>query len=142
MTGATSVNLISGSTTKGIDFTYRSRTGRIGHVTDETTSLALPGIVIDLFNAQSGQHLASTTTDSDGRFDISPEFASGPFALATDNYRGYVNEVYDNMECAVGSVYLGTCPLTGATEVAFPGDESELSISLRRQDLVFRSGFE
>lgn len=141
-TGATPVTLVSGSTINGIDFTYRSRNGRLGQVTDEATGLPLSGIILDAYYPASGQFVGSVTTDADGRFDFAPDYGSGPFFLATDNYRGYVNEVYNNIECAVGSVYLGTCPLTGATPIAFPGDGSELSISLRRDDAVFRSGFD
>lgn len=141
-TGATTVSLSSGAIVDGIDFTYRSRLGRVGHVTDEVTGTPLSGIIIDLFSASDGQRYSTTTTDATGRFDASPGYTSGNYVLATDNYRGYVNEIYNNIECAVGSVYLGTCPLTGATPVAFPGDGSDLSIALRRTDFVFRAGFD
>ncbi len=140
--GATPVKLVNGSVVQGIDFSYRSRYGRLGQVTDEQTGFPLPGIIIDVFTIQGGDRFGSTTTDIDGRFDVAPAYGGPAFAVATDNYFGYVNEIYNNIECAVGSVYLGTCPLTGATPVAFPGDGSELLIALRREDVVFQSGFD
>ena len=142
-TGVTPVNLVSGSIVDEANFTNRTRFGRLGQVTDEATGSPLSGIIIDAFDSPSGQRTGSVMTDDDGRFDVSPDFGgSGTFAIATDNSRGYINEVYNNLECPVGSVYLGTCLLTGATPVAFPGDGSELSIALRREDVVFRSGFD
>ena len=143
VSGATSVSVAAGSIVDGIDFTYRSKTGRLGQVTDEATGLPLAGIIIDGFNSQSLQLVKSITSDIDGRFDIGPDYSSESFVLATDNFRGYRNEVYNNIQCAVGSsVYLGTCPLTGATPIVFPGDASEIFIALRRDDAVFHSGFD
>ena len=141
-TGATMISLGSGSIVDGIDFTYRSHLGRLGQVTDEATGAPLAGIIIDLFRASDGQRYSTVTTDATGRFDTSPGYTAGNYLLATDNYRGYRNEVYDNIECSVGSVYLGMCPLAGGTPIAFPGDGSELSIALRRDDIIFSSGFD
>ena len=142
MTGATSVTLSSGSVTEGIDFSYRSRTGRLGRVTDETTGLPLAGIIIDAYLIGGGQILPPVITDANGRFDVSSFGGTGQYAIATDNYLGYLNEVYNNIECAVGSVYLGTCSLTGATPISFQVEQTELLIALRRQEMVFRSGFD
>ena len=61
--------------------------------------------------------------------------------MATDNYRGYINEVYDNIACPFGSVYLGTCGISGGIPLAFPGDDSEVLIALR-SEIVFRTGFD
>ena len=142
-TGATLVNLVSGTIVDEVNFTNRTRFGRLGQVTDEATGLPVSGVIIDAFDSTSGQRSGSAVTDGEGRFDIASDFGgSGNFSIATDNQRGYVNEVYNNIQCPVGSVYLGTCPLTGSTPVAFPGDGSELLIVLRRDDMVFRSGFD
>ncbi len=143
LSNATPVSLVSGANVDGINFRNRSRIGRLGQVTDAGNGLPLAGIIVDVFDPQSGDRVGSAISDADGRIDIAPNSSPGStFALATDNYRGYINEVYNNIECPVGSAYLGTCSLAGATTVTFPGDGSELSIALRPSDVLFRSGFE
>lgn len=139
---ATPVTLASESVVEGVNFTQRSRSGRPGRVTDAATGGGIAGVIIDAFDPQTGQRTRSVATDAEGRFEQGPDFNSVTWLLATDNYIGYLNEVYNDIECASGSVYLGNCSLAGATPVTFPGDESEIVISLNRENILFASGFE
>lgn len=140
--GPTNLSLAVGGDIPGVDFSFVSRNGRQGRVTDAVTGLPLAGIIIDAFNVPTGARMRSATTDVDGRFDIFVDFGSASYFLATDNFIGYRNEVYSERECPVGSVYLGNCSLAGATPVAFPGTGSQILFTLRAEFVLFSSGFE
>lgn len=136
----------------GVDFDLQYENTRMVRVTDESTGLPLEGIILDQWNL-NGVWMRSTTSNSDGLGWVSRDFGSGPAAyyavkLSTDSSGRYIDEVYDNLPCPVGtSVYMGGCSLTNAwtVPVVDPTGVSPfppLEIRLRSADPVFESGFE
>ncbi len=140
--GAQTLQMVDGDTISQVDFTPRDRYGRSGRVTHYITGQPLAGIIIDAFDPLFGTRAISVITDAQGRFSIAAFSEGAAYYLATDNSQGLRNQVFDRRECRVGSAYLGSCSLEGATPVMFPGDESELKIVLSPLDTVFFSGFE
>jgi len=64
--------------------------------------------------------------------------------LSTDNDRGLINEVWQDIPCPAGSVFFGSCALTGFTPVTLPAaaNAPEIVWSLGRSLPLFADGFE
>ena len=112
----------------------------------------LAGVAIDLWDLQ-GRSLGSVISDVQGRARVKDPSGSllGTLnvRLSTDNYLGLIDQVYQDIECAVGtSVYKGSCGLAGGTTVKLPElnpAASEIVFRLKSSILtpdVFSSGFE
>jgi hypothetical protein len=141
---ATSLQVPAQSTTSGIDFSLRFRSTQVVQVVDNETSAPIPGVSVDLWDS-AGRHVGTSVTDSMGRaFARQNNFATGMYAVSTDNALGYRDEVFDNIACAVGSAYRGTCPLTGYMPVTLPATATTpaIAIGLSRRDELFVDGFE
>src|SRR5574341_211084 len=101
VSGATIVHVTDGATTSGIDFSLTpglgGGTGAIsGHVSNEATSLALPGTPVVALSADSTHHAAGgAMTDMNGDYTIHnlPEGDYYVGACKPD----YVCEIYDNV---------------------------------------------
>jgi hypothetical protein len=141
---ATPLQVADQSTLSGIDFSLRRTGTRSVRVVDDISGLPVPGVSIDVWDS-AGRHVATSVTDSEGRaYAGIASGTSGSYALSTDNALGYRDEVYDNIGCAIGSVFFGGCALTGYTPVVLPSASTAppITIGLSRRDELFIDGFE
>jgi hypothetical protein len=88
-------------------------TGAIsGIVTEAATSAPIPGVQVNIFN--SNRSLVSTTsTDSSGVYTTPADLATGTYYAVTSNSLGYLDELYDNINCLAFS-----CDVTSGTPIA------------------------
>lgn len=143
---ATPVTVGSGQVVADIDFAVRRMGARSVRVVDDLTGTPIPGIIVDTWDTV-GRQVDTRTTDSNGRALVFVNATGNPprdYALSTDNSMGYVNEVHQGISCPFGSVFFGTCGLTGYTPVSLPApvDAPEITFGLSRSPLIFRDGFE
>jgi hypothetical protein len=112
VTGGTAITVTAGATTTGIDFGL-ALGGRIsGTVTDAGTGLPLGGVYVYVYNS-SGSQVTSGYTDCSGVYTSSAGLPSGTYYAMTWNSQGYLDELYDNIACALGS-----CTVTSGTAVS------------------------
>jgi len=112
------VEVVAGSTLRGIDFALRPlTTGIVGQVTAAATGQGIPNVAVDLWDA-SGTRRATGLTDSGGYYvaDVPP----GIYYLSTHTAGGFVEELYDGIGCPAGSAFDGSCDPTGGTPVVVP----------------------
>ena len=89
---------VSGSDIPNIGFALRQG-GRIaGTVTDADTNSELGGVGIEIYNT-AGQQVAVGNTDALGNYEIGG-LPAGSYTVRTRNSQGYVDELYDDGNCA------------------------------------------
>jgi hypothetical protein len=142
---ATPVQVQAGAVITGIDFALRRNGSRVIRLLNAFDDTPLAGVMVDVWNA-NGQRVDSRATDATGRA-YSVGTAGGvtaAHALSTDNSQGLINEVYQDLECANGSVFFGTCALTGYTPVMFPAPAGapDIVIRIARPVPIFGGSFE
>ncbi len=116
VTSGTPIAVTAGSATSGINFALNAG-GRIsGTVTDQATTLPLAGVQVQIFDV-NGFFLTSYNTDGSGNY-LSPDgLPAGTYFARTNNFAGYINELYNNIACGPCNTTSGT-PITvtaGAT---------------------------
>jgi Carboxypeptidase regulatory-like domain len=132
---------------ESIDFRIRPRGAKRVLVRDQATGQPLDMIAIDVWDTD-GVRISVALTDDRGQTWVAREYPflqSTSFRLSTGNYQGYVDEVYDNILCPLGSVFDGLCSLTGGAMVLLPpqtGDTSAIVIDLLKPGQLFAAGFE
>jgi hypothetical protein len=151
LAAAQTITLGSGQAQTGVDFDLLPVGARLVQVADDASGGPIAGVAIDRWDAQ-GNWIGAALTDEFGRAPAFGSDASGPTAyyaikLSTDSSGRYIDEVYDDQPCPVGtSVYRGGCSLAGAWTVPISDGGSTpfppLVIRLRSADPVFASGFE
>jgi hypothetical protein len=145
MAQATILDVASGVQTNGVDFSVRRSGAQPVRVLNAFDEQPLSGIVIDTWT-DLGQRTDSRTTDASGRTWVTGASYPGatPHALSTDNNAGFINEVYQDIECANGSVFFETCALTGFTPVQLPAASNAAPIVIRiaRPIPIFGGNFE
>lgn len=142
---ATPVTFVAGTERSGIDLDLRSSGSQAVRVLNAFTDTPLQGVVIDVWNA-AGQRVDTRATGADGRAYPWTPFsgAAAPHALSTDNDQGLINEVFQDILCPTGSVYFGTCALTGFTPVLLPAvpNAPEITWRVSRPIPIFGANFE
>ncbi len=136
-------NLHPGENLTDINFFIRGNYTWRGRVIDEISGQPLAGIPIDVWNAQ-GWLAQSVVSGPEGYFFVGSLGSPPSLVVSTDARGPYRNEVFDNRQCAVGSVYLGTCSIQGATMLQKRADTSmdgDVLFALF-SDTGFADGFE
>jgi hypothetical protein len=142
---ATPVTTSSGASPGGIDFSLRRSGAHVVRVLNAFDNTPLAGVMIDVWNGL-GQRVDSRATNAAGL--AYPSTTTGGtaagHALSTDNDQGLINEVYQDVECANGSVFFGSCALAGFTPVLFPAPANapEIVIRIARPVPIFGGNFE
>ena len=115
-TSGTAVSVTAGMTTSGINFALNAG-GRIaGTVTSSATSAPLTNVSVEIFDA-SGFGVSGGFTDGSGNYISSKGLTPGTYFARTRNSQGYIDEVYNNINCLDCNPTSGT-PITvtaGAT---------------------------
>ncbi len=123
VTGGTPITVTVPLTTTGINFALAAG-GRIsGTVTDVGTGLPLAGVAVQVFNA-AGTWLTSVNTNSSGVYTTSAGLPSGTYYTRTFNSLGYIDELYNDISCPVGS-----CTVTGGTPIAVTAPSTTTGIN-------------
>ena len=107
--------------------TEASAAGSIsGRVTSSTTSLGLGGTVVQVFDLDNDLFAGTATADSNGFYTIS--LPASLYAVFTYNTQGYINEIYNNIQCsavcdvdAITPITVATNPVTDVNFVLDPG---------------------
>jgi 5-hydroxyisourate hydrolase-like protein (transthyretin family) len=131
--------------TRDIDFALIPfDSGIAGTVADESGE-PIAGVTIDAWDAAGG-HVASTVTLADGEYFL--RIDAGAYTVSTDNEAGYVEEIFDDVLCPLGSAADGLCdPLLGTpitvtasgAQMIAPGIDFVL---VPLGSLIFNDGFE
>ena len=110
VTSGTPIMVALGKTTSGINFALAPG-GRIsGTVTDAVTSLPIANVQIQIRNT-GGSVVANAATNASGNYTLGPGLPAGTYFARTNNVPGYINEIYNNIECM-------TCNQTSGTPIA------------------------
>ena len=109
VTSGTGIPVTLGQTRNGVDFSLANAQARItGHVLS-TSNAVLGGVLVRAFNGSGVPVASSLSTFGDGSYEIvlpSP----GTFYVATQNntQAGYIDQVYNGMDCTGCDVTTGT----------------------------------
>jgi len=142
-TKGTPVPVVGGFDTDGIDLALPRRSGGItGMVSALDGGAPIAEAQIDVWASPQGSYVSGIRTSAAGTFvlDLHP----GTYVVATDNSGAWVNEIYDGIDCPVGSAYHGDCdPMTGDV-VTVTDDEltTGIDFALDASPAIFIDGFE
>lgn len=121
-TTGTPVHVQLGGTSGGIDFAL----DELGSISGMVTSTGAPAPYVDIEvyrkDGSSFDPVGSTYTDSTGSYQVAG-LPSGTYALRTNDYDTYINEVYDDVACC--SLSAGT-PVAVALNAAVTGIDFDL----------------
>jgi alpha-tubulin suppressor-like RCC1 family protein/uncharacterized surface anchored protein len=123
---ATPVTVANGATTSGIDFALTPAGSISGTVTDAGSGAPLSGVTVTIYSA-AGTSIGSATTNPSGAFTRTG-LAPGTYYVRTSNSLGYIDELYSDLPCPVG-----TCPpfAAGASVAVTAGTAtSDISFAL------------
>lgn len=117
------ISVTLGQTTSGINFLL-DRAGIIrGHVKDKNGN-PLPYVYINIYDS-AGNHVAYSYTDENGSY-VRKGLIQGTYFATTSNYSGYIDELYDNIDCPGYSCD----PLTGTPIEVKNGDSRQVNFNL------------
>jgi hypothetical protein len=141
----TPIAIAQGENVTGIDFDPIPPDYIFGRVTDGSGA-GVPGVAIDLWDANDGEHCAVGVTNADGWYALQDTSytCGGLFRLSTDTTL-YENQVYDGLYCPAGSVYLGLCDIDGGTDISLPSTPVFVTADFvlgPRPDPIFANGFD
>ena len=128
-TGGTPVPVTAGATTTGIDFAL-TRGGQIGGtVSDAGTGAPLAGVSVTVYTS-SGAWAAWGSTDGSGHYAVGG-LLTGTYYARTSNSLGYIEEVYDDIQCLGGCSVLTGTPIPVTVGGVTPGVDFGLTIGGR-----------
>lgn len=109
--GGTPIQVTTGETTSGINFSLDEGGRFSGRIVDADSNLPI-GVSVDLYDS-TGQFINGNGSDADGHYEIPGLVTGNYFAVAGDHYDCYHDEVYDDVPCSDED-----CPVTGGTPIA------------------------
>lgn len=142
-TKGTPVTVAQGISTRFIDLALERRTsGVTGIVTDELFGGPVSGVQIDLWDADTESYVIGTITNTAGTYLVDVD--EGSYVVATDNRDGWINQIWDGLQCSGGSAYNGDCdPMTGDVVVVDADRLTEhVDFILAGGGTIFVDGFE
>ena len=128
VTVGTPIAVTGSSTTSGINFALMAG-GRItGTITDASTGELLQGVSVTIY-LPSGTAVAGSSTNGNGVF-ATQGLPTGTYYARTNNVRGYVNRLYNAIDCVRCAVASGT-PINVTVGVTTTGINFALSPGAR-----------
>ena len=115
----------------------------VGRIVDDAGH-PLGGVIVDLFDAASGNYAQSAISDGLGYYATAANTGYSYF-VATEAGSGHVDQVYAGISCPLGPAYFGSCPLLGATPIGLNANSVQpqvVNFALYSADTVFASSFE
>ena len=111
VTTGTPVSVTDGLTTIGIDFALTPG-GRIsGTVTEDVGFSGISSVYVDIYNSTGG-YVSEGYTDGSGNYLSDAGLPTGNYYARTYNGDGYIDELYDDIQC------VGNCDKTSGTPIA------------------------
>jgi hypothetical protein len=129
-TSGTPIVLSSGGTVSNINFGLQKGGTINGKVTDAANAQPLSAVSVHIYDA-TGKFVTSGTTNSLGIYVSSAGLPSGNYFARTSNSQGYVEQLYQGIQCAGCTVTTGT-PI-GAT---LGSTTSNINFALNKGGLV------
>jgi hypothetical protein len=97
----------AGATTEGINFAM-TLGGRIyGSVSNLSSSVPLLNVPVQVYNS-AGTLVTTTSTDASGNYISRGGLPTGNYFVRTSNNQGFIDRLYNNIECAGCVVTTGT----------------------------------
>lgn len=106
-TGGTPIVVTSGSTVSNINLALQKGGSIIGKVIDAGNSQPLSGVTVRILDS-SGGFVTTGTTNGSGIYTSTVGLPTGVYLARTSNSLGYVEQLYQNIQCAGCSVTTGT----------------------------------
>lgn len=126
MTSGTPVSVTDGATTSGIDFALTPG-GRIsGTVTEEGTSSPISALWVEFYDT-AGKYVSDGRTDSSGNYISGAGLTTGTYYARTYSSAGYIDELYDGIQCVGSCTVTGGTPISVTIGVETPGIDFELA---------------
>lgn len=146
LTQALPLRLENGSTVENVNLALTSYQSRPVRVVRKKDGRPAVGVTLDLWDSQR-RHSDAALTDADGLAWPAPYnsflVTAGLYSLSTYNELGFIEQVYDGVDCPAGSVFFGYCDLGDSTPIHYPAtDFSELLIRIGDADDLFGDGLE
>jgi hypothetical protein len=146
LTQALPLRLENGSTVENVNLALTSYQSRPVRVVRKKDGRPAVGVTLDLWDSQR-RHSDAAQTDADGLAWPAPYnsflVTAGLYSLSTYNELGFIEQIYDGVDCPAGSVFFGYCDLGDSTPIHYPPtDFSELLIRIGDSDDLFGDGLE
>jgi 5-hydroxyisourate hydrolase-like protein (transthyretin family) len=147
-TKGTPVEVSIGQIRRFVDFSLQPvtastpppETGISGVVTDIATGAPISGVIIDIWDSTTLDHLESVITDEQGSYLV--EIDDGTYYVSTDNAMSWTNLIWDGHKCQQGSAFDGGCEPEIGNQVTVVADEVTDGIDFVMSGLIFEDGFE
>ena len=101
VTSGSTVTVISGTNTPGIDFALIQGGNISGRITHSSTGLSIGNAWINIYDS-AGNRLTWAWTDPSGNYLTNDGLAAGAYYAVSSNDAGLLNELYDNLPCYFG----------------------------------------
>jgi carboxypeptidase family protein len=125
ITAGAPISVAVGATTPSINFALNLGGTLKGSVkTTDTTPVPIPGVSVSLVTS-TGSFVSSNSTDGQGNYTLSG-IVPGDYFLKTFNSRGYIDQVYNGLDCVNCTVSAGT-PITITQGVVVTGKDFALN---------------
>jgi 5-hydroxyisourate hydrolase-like protein (transthyretin family) len=105
VTKGTPITVVAGVTTSGVNFSVAPGATITGQVTDAQTGKPVPNVTIN-FNTSNGSFVTGTSTNASGNYTVG--LAAGTYFARTFNSLGYVDGLFNGLNCLNCSVGTGT----------------------------------
>ncbi len=132
------ITVTVGATTNGIDFALDPGGGNIsGTVTDSVTGNPLQ-LYVQVYDS-GGNWRTYGWPDSFGTYTTAGGLPSGGYYARSENWIGYLDEIYDNLPCVSGN-----CNPTTGTQIIVTAGATTMAIDFALQPTgsIFKDGFE
>ena len=106
LTEGTPITVVPGAVTSGIDFAMTAYARIVGRITAVPTNAPIRSVFVDVYDG-TGAKVAHTYTDSSG-FYLTRPLPAGSYFAVTSNRDGYLDELFDDVPCPVGSCSYST----------------------------------
>jgi protocatechuate 3,4-dioxygenase beta subunit len=122
VTLGTPIEVTTGQSTPGIDFSLDPGGRILGTVTDPS-GRSLPAVVLDLHDAVN-RHIRYEYTDFNGAYSSYYGLETGQYFLRTLNFDGFFDELYDNLPCPSSN-----CDITLGTPIEVTKGQSTSNVN-------------
>jgi 5-hydroxyisourate hydrolase-like protein (transthyretin family) len=106
-TTGTPITVTAGSTTSRIDFSMLIGGRVTGRVRDSATLAGIEGVTVTVYDSVTGQYGGQAVTTANGTYAV-VGLPGASYVAQTRNTVGYVDEIYDNIQCSNCSATSGS----------------------------------
>ena len=122
-----------GEEVTGINFELSRGASISGVVTDAQTQAGIQDIHVDIYDA-AGEFVTWGNTEADGSYVTPAELPEGTYFASTWNNQGYLDELYDGLDCSAG------CDVTTGDEIVVPAGAHVTGVDFALSEASFIAG--